>query len=509
MELRKITILDQFSRTVEKKKKQVSLTDSSGEYSWEQIDEFSDWMAYELYRQGTEEKSPIGICGRNSAYWVILYLAVLKAGAVPVLINSEYTGKEIETVQKVVPFSRIFKVNNDDFLRLKEEAARRPLPENAACVLKELVKGIRPSDLAGFLFTSGTTSMPKAVPLTHYQMINVARQAVAAMRWQEDDRVCLSLALFHCFGLSTGLLAALIHGGSLHLTKSYHSADVIATIEQYRCTVLNGVPTMFLALIKNEKRSKADLSSLDSGIIAGSAVYKSDFLAVAQALSMPHLMQSYGQTEASPSVTFSDYDATLEERARSVGKAIEYVQIRIRNSPCGEEVSPPHLRSAGSEGEIEIAGYNVMSGYYGDEKASREAFTKDGWFRTGDIGYLDEKGNLYLTGRKKEIIIRSGENIAPREIEEAILATGGIEQVKVFGIPAPVVQEDIVACVKSEKEICQESVKTNLKPRLAGYKIPKYIIRFTEFPLNGSGKVDADMLKQWAIQRINNHGRQD
>lgn len=503
MELRTITILNQFSEAMEKKKKQIALTDSSGEYSWEQINQFSDWMAYELYSQGVEEKSPIGICGRNSAYWVILYLAVLKAGAVPVLINSEYTGKEMEAIQKVVPFSRIFEVNNDDFLQLKAEAARSPLPENAACVLKKLAKGIRPSDLAGFLFTSGTTSVPKAVPLTHYQMINVARQAAAAMHWQENDRVCLSLALFHCFGLSTGLLAALIHGGSIHLAKSYHSADVIATIEQYRCTVLNGVPTMFLAILKNEKRSKADLSSLDSGIIAGSAVYKSDFLTVAQALSMPHLMQSYGQTEASPSVTFSDYDATLEERAESVGKAMEYVQIRIRNSQL------PADCPRGEEGEIEIAGYNVMSGYYGNDKANEEAFSNDGWFRTGDIGYLDEAGNLHLTGRKKEIIIRSGENIAPREIEEAILAIGGTTQVKVFGIPAPVVQEDIVACVISEKEICQEYIKTSLKTRLAGYKIPKYIIGFTEFPLNGSGKIDAEMLKQRAVQRIGNHEQRD
>ncbi|MDR1832681.1 MAG: acyl--CoA ligase [Fusobacteriaceae bacterium] len=494
-ELQAITILDQFFEALENTGERISITDSTGEYSWREINDLSDMMAYQICLRGVNPRDAAAIIGRNSVYWVVTYLAILKAGAVPVLINPTYTEEELEKTRNIIDYVHSFKTKQDDFAKLVNQLRiMGTLTKEEHTLVENRIKNIRPTDLASFLFTSGTASLPKAVPMTHFQMINVAREATEILRWNDSDRVCLPLSLFHCFGLSTGLFASFVHRGSLHFTDSYHSVDVMKTVEKYHCTVLNGVPTMYLAILKSDTRKSYDLSSLCSGIIAGSTVYESDFLAISRELPVPHLMQSYGQTEAAPSITFSDYDDPPEIKAKSVGKPMKHLSLQICD--YGGKKCKAH-----ETGEIEIKGYHVMTGYYNDEKATQEAFTQEGWLRTGDMGYLDEKGNLYVTGRKKEIIIRSGENISPLEIEEALIGIDGIEQVKVFGIPSPVVQEDVVACINGA-QIAEESIRKVLKSKLADYKIPKYILRFSEFPLKGNGKIDVQKLKIEAKEKI-------
>jgi fatty-acyl-CoA synthase len=523
MELKNITITQQFEKTVLDNSQRVVMTYKDTSYTWTEIDELADKMAIMILDLKINKGDKVAIWSSNSPFWIIAYLAISKIGAISVLINHKYKENEIGYIldysdtkyvcygdnYSEVEMQEIIKGINVKCIGLNKEFI--PIGENDICRLKEtpsisdedyqrlrMVKEqITPQDIATMLFTSGTTSKPKGVMLTHFQLVNVAYEMVYAMHWTKDEQVCMSLPLFHCFGLMVGILSAQIHGGTVHFPDSYHSIDVMACIEKNKCNVLNGVPSMFLAILQNKHRKEYNLTSLDSGIIAGSGVHKSDFNKVVKELGMNHLMQSYGQTEASPSITFSVYEDPLELRASSVGKKIHNMDLRIVN-PKTKEVNGPFI-----EGEIEIFGYNVMQGYYNNEVDTKKAFREDGWLRTGDLGYLDAEGNLYIVGRMKDVIIRCGENISPKEIEEVILEDSRVTQVKVFGIPMPVVQEEVVLCVESEVVFEDEDIfRKILKPIMADYKIPKYTMIYQDFPKLSNGKIDINKLKQDALTKI-------
>jgi fatty-acyl-CoA synthase len=348
------------------------------------------------------------------------------------------------------------------------------------------------------LFTSGSTSRPKGVMISHYQLMNIARDAAGTMQWTEEDQICQVLPMFHCFGLSTGLLAMFVHGGSMNLCSSHRTGVVMQCIEENRCTILNGVPSLFLAILYSKEREKYKLTTLKTGIIAGSPVSQSDYMAIVKELGMDGLMQSYGQTEASPSITFTSVTDPIDLRCKSVGKAISNIELRIADLETGKSQKPYE------QGEILIKGYNVMKGYYKNTEETRNVISEDGWLTTGDLGHLDEDGNLYITGRKKDIIIRCGENISPKEIEDAARESKAIIQIKVFGIPMPVVQEEIVACIvtNSDADLTEDGLRELLKNKLADYKVPKYILFFEQFPEMTGGKLNVQELKKEAFIRI-------
>jgi fatty-acyl-CoA synthase len=253
---------------------------------------------------------------------------------------------------------------------------------------------------------------------------------------------------------------------------------------------------MFLALIRKPEYAGRSAASLRSGIIAGSPVTKEEFLEICSRFPTMHLQPSYGQTEASPCVAMADWDMPNEEKAVSAGKVIEHVAVRISDPQTGKELGE------NCDGEVQVRGYNVMSGYYQLPEANRAAFTEDGWLKTGDIGRLDGAGVLHITGRLKEMIIRAGENISPQEIEQAIRQIDWVGAVKVVGVPAEVLQEEIAACIipKPGCEIEKDGLIAYLKPRLAHYKIPAYILPFKEFPMTASGKTDLKKLKEKACE---------
>jgi fatty-acyl-CoA synthase len=304
--------------------------------------------------------------------------------------------------------------------------------------------------------------------------------------------------MFHCFGLSTGLLAMFVYGGSMHLCRSHRTAVVMQCIDENRCTILNGVPSLFLAILYSKEREKYKLTTLKTGIIAGSPVSQSDYMTIVKELGMDGLMQSYGQTEASPSITFTGVIDPIDLRCKSVGKTISNIELKIAELETGKSRKPYE------QGEILIKGYNVMKGYYKNTEETRNVISEDGWLITGDLGYLDEDGNLYITGRKKDIIIRCGENISPREIEDAARESKAIIQIKVFGIPMPVVQEEIVACIvtNSDTDLTEDGLRELLKNKLADYKVPKYILFFEQFPEMTGGKLNVQELKKEAFIRI-------
>lgn len=494
-----------FRELVNEKGDEKSLFYQEMELSWKEIDQAAVKMAADMLSLGIKKGSRIAIWCQNSPLYISALFAIFKVGGTAVLVNPSYKTFEMNQLVEYADLRGIFcdescmkkiqKTSKMEFINYIGMDAWERIQyleepsEEMSNALAEREQTIDPHDFACMLFTSGTTGGPKGVEITHYQLLNVALRAVAAMHWNEHDKVCVSLPLFHSFGLSTGLLAALFHKGSICINSSYKSIAVMDCVEKHECTVLNGVPTMFLSMLYNEERKNKNLSSLHSGIIAGSGVYEKDFLKISKELNMPKLMQSYGQTEASPSITFSPYDDPVEKRAKSTGVAIDGVNIRIMDSETGLPVKN------GEKGEVEICGFNTMKGYFNLNAESEKILRKDGWMRTGDIGWLDEEGYLYICGRKKEMIIRGGEKISPQEIEEVLLNLEGITQVKVFGVKEEVIQENIAACVVQNKDNSEDVIKNHVKKYLADYKVPKYIFFFEKFPENSSGKVDIKRLK--------------
>ncbi|WP_099466626.1 class I adenylate-forming enzyme family protein [Konateibacter massiliensis] len=519
MQLENITVDKKMADHVRQNPNDLALEFGAYRLNWKKLNEQTDCIAIALIEKGIKKGTHVGLFGTNSLNWVCTYLALAKIGAVSVLINFNNKKEQICQMLNYADIAYLcygdgykeqdFNEMADELRCQKEHAHIKyiPIGEKSCGLWKE--KGyeeqeyqklavykseVKSSDFLSMIFTSGTTAQPKGVLLTQYQMLNIAAQAASIMKWSKSDKICLALALFHCFGLSTGLLAGLCSGASVCLLPGFRSTQVLEAIETYKCTVINGVPSMFLALLEHADYEKYDLSSLKSGIIAGSGVRSQDYVRITSSLKIPCLHQSYGQTEASPSITFSLCEDSREIKAVSVGRVMEHMELRITDK-CGKVVS------AFVDGEVQIKGYNVMQhGYYKKDEETALAFSKDGWLKTGDIGHLDEDGNLFITGRIKDIIIRCGENISPKEIEEVISEYSGIKDVKVFGIPAEIVQEEIVACIVAEQVLLLEDLKGYLRRRLPDYKLPKYIYECKEFPLQANGKLDIGKMKEHAIK---------
>lgn len=495
-------------------------------YTWEELDKISNKFAMEFLEYGIGHDTHVAIWSTNTPNWIVTYLALAKIGAISVLINPNYKERELS---QILEYSDVQYVCYGDFCEnenctdvvanLKKKSIGKIKQyiyigqnKSSKCgkthileeltfsdmeILRKAKSKVTPQNVASIVFTSGTTSMPKGVMLTHYQLMNTSREAVEQMRWTKEDRMCIALPMFHCFGLSVSFFASLHKGFCMYLLSGFHTSYVLKCVDQYKITILNGVPTMFLALLKNSERKKYDLTSLKSGIIAGSTVFKEDYIKICKELNFEKLQQSYGQTEASPSITFNNYNDPFDIKCVSVGKALPNVKLKIISTGEDKFELKPY-----ETGEIIIKGYNVMHGYYKRPEQNCKKL-KDGWLYTDDIGYVDNAGNLYITGRKQEVIIRSGENISPKEIEDVIIKYPNILQVKVFGISAPVVQEEIVACIVSDDEKIEiNTLKDYLKKYLANYKVPKYIYNFERFPLNINGKVNVKQLKKEIQLRI-------
>jgi fatty-acyl-CoA synthase len=275
------------------------------------------------------------------------------------------------------------------------------------------------------------------------------------------------------------------------------SLSILQTIEKYRCTVLSGVPSMYKSLLNNKDFETFDLTSLKSGIVAGECVNQKHFIEISERCHVPYLQQSYGQTETSPAITFTEYDDPVSFRGKTVGKVIDGLELRIFDNEKQCEVAN------GDVGEIQVKGFNVLkNGYYKLEEENSTLYTEDNWLRTGDAGYLDENNYLFLTGRFKEMIIKNGENICPTEIEDIILNYDGIQQVKVLGVCDDFCGEAIAAVYRSKSAKIEQELIEFVKQHLADYKVPKYFIRFEDFPTLENGKIDIKKIKQIILKKL-------
>ncbi len=537
-ELQYKTIGDCFKERVHKTPDQVAVEFEGQKATWRELDALSDWLVLRFRFFGMKKGSRAAIWCGNCLQWVIVYLGLQKLGALTILINPGYQEEELYRVLAYAKIEYLFYGESFKEMVLPEVLGRIDLKENPLLkqaipielqdavdfmveqagkmtdadreLVRKVRKQVQPEDIACMLFTSGTTSSPKGVMLSHYSLINDAAATSRAMRWNSQDKVCVMVPLFHCFGMTSCLLSGIITGSSLYLMKHYRTVSALEAIQNAGCTVLNGVPSMFLAMIYNKAFEDYELGTLKSGIIAGSPVSPADYRKICEKLKIEHLQMSYGQTETSPGVSFSGYDFSIEEKCDNAGTAIPGIELCIWESDGTQHMySSAQLQGetafgspCGIHGEIGVRGFPVMSHYYDRPEETKRTLQEDGWLHTGDTGYLDEKRQLHIEGRLKDMIIRGGENISPVEIEECIKEMPQVRDVKVVGVPQKVLLEEIAAAVvlKPGCELLEEQIRAYVREHLAHYKVPKYVAFYEKLPMNASGKIRSGELKEQLVR---------
>ena len=528
MRLIKKTIAECLRSRVKESGDRIALEADEQQYTWTRLDDLSNYMVVRMLSCGIRKGTHVGIWSTNSPNWIIVFFALEKIGAVPVLLNTCYSVKEMENVLRYADVEYVYYgegykklVYEDMVVELKaglkdqvkrwiyigRDTSRRWMTEESFVFAERIKKvtrevsscmrQVKPDDTAAILFTSGTTAMPKGVMLSHYNLVNSALETCEHMQWNREDKMLIAVPLFHCFGITSSLLSSLHAGFSMYVIEYYKTVMVLEAVQNHHCTLLNGVPSMFLAVINNPLHLEYNLSSLRRGIIAGSPLSPDNYMMIRHEIPNLVLHASYGQTETSPCVSIGDVGDSDEDNANSAGRVIRHCSVCIRDRDGNEQ-------SIGTDGQICVQGYNVMQGYYKLPEVTKKVIDEDGWLHTGDIGHLDERGFLYVTGRCKEMIIRGGENISPREIEQAIEKYPGVRAVKVIGLPAKVMQEMIVACIVPEEgmTISNTGLITYLENQIAYYKLPAHIVRMDALPVNASGKIMLSELKKKAAEII-------
>ena len=356
---------------------------------------------------------------------------------------------------------------------------------------------VRPEDTGYILYTSGTAALPKAVLHSQAARVNSAIQQADDLSMTCEDRVCVAMPAFHCFCLAVSIMGPCAVGAMVYIPKSRHTADLLAAVEKGRCTVFSSVPALFHAMLARQDFDKWDLSSLRIGFIGGGMYTPEQFKEIDRRLGMT-LLSSLGQTEATAGITAASATDPLEVRASTVGHFMSHVEGRICEPGTGRELP------AGEAGEICVRGYVVMQGYYGQPEMTAAAIDRDGWLHTGDMGYLDVDGNVHLTGRLKDLIIRGGENISPAEIEAVAAQIPGARSCRAVGVPDPHYGEEVCLCICPEEgcEIRETEVRRRLAAALAHFKVPKHILLMEEFPRTTTGKIRTAELKKEAARRL-------
>jgi fatty-acyl-CoA synthase len=509
-------------------------------YSWQQFNKRCRQVAKGLLKLGIKKGDNLSIWAYNVPEWVILQFATAKVGAVLVTVNTSYKSAELEYILTQSDSTTLFMVKSfkdTDYVATINEvvpelagtppgnlkSATLPCLKNIVFIgegtpagmvnFEDIVKlGDSVSDAAlaaveatldrfdviNMQYTSGTTGFPKGVMLTHFNVINNGFNIGECMKFSENDRLCIPVPFFHCFGCVLGVMACVTHGSAMIPVEIFDPLKVLQTIEKEKCTAVHGVPTMFIAELEHPEFAKFDLSSLRTGIMAGSNCPIEVMKKVIGQMHASEITIAYGQTEASPVITQTRTDDAIELRVSTVGRALPDVEVKIIDIETGATLPP------GKQGELCTRGYLVMKGYYKMPEETARAIDADKWLHTGDLAIMDENGYCKITGRIKNMIIRGGENIYPREIEEFLYTNPKVSDVQVYGVPDRKYGEQVMAAIILKKgvEMGEDEVREFCHGKIANYKIPKYVKFVESYPMTASGKIQKFKMRDMAIKEL-------
>ncbi|MGO9821761.1 MAG: AMP-binding protein [Solirubrobacteraceae bacterium] len=491
-------------------------------YTYRELGAAVDLLARALIAAGIEPRDRLGIWSPNCAEWVLVQYATAKSGVIMVNINPAYRTSELEYALrqsgcKMLIAAPAFK--GSDYVAMISEV-RSSLPDLERVVIldssdwDELLAGaqevgeaqlesissaLTPDDPINIQYTSGTTGFPKGATLSHRNILNNGFFVGEGCRYTEVDRVCIPVPFYHCFGMVLGNLACTTHGSAIVIpAPAFEPGATLAAVATERCTSLYGVPTMFIAMLGADDFDSYDVQSLRTGIMAGSPCPVEVMKRVIDRMHMREVGIAYGMTETSPVSTQTAFDDPIEKRVGTVGRVHPRVEIKIVDPATGEVVQ------RGVSGELCTRGYSVMSGYWNDPARTDEAIDGDGWMHTGDLATMDEDGYVNIVGRIKDMVIRGGENVYPREIEEFLYSHPEIADVQVIGVPDERYGEELMAWIiaRPGSDIDQDRVREFCHGRIAHYKIPRYVKLVDEFPMTVTGKVQKFKMRELAIEEL-------
>jgi fatty-acyl-CoA synthase len=514
-------------------------------FTYGEFDRRVDELARGLLAIGLKKGDHVGIWATNVPDWNTLLFAAARAGMIFVTINTGYKTHELEYLMKQSDLAALFIIDgfrDSDYVSMVNElvpelkicqrgylkSERFPFLKSVVYVGQQKHRGmysmnemlllgrhtpetellaveasLDTNDVVNMQYTSGTTGFPKGVMLTHRNILNNGFGIGENQRLTEKDIVCLPVPLFHCFGLVLGMMAIITHGAAAAILEWFDPLLALATIQKEKCTAVYGVPTMFIAEFNHPMFRMFDLSSLRTGIMAGSPCPIEAMKKVIEDMHMTEVTICYGLTESSPVMTQTRFDDSLAVKVETVGRALPGVEVTIRDPETGEE------RPTGVHGEFCCRGYNTMKGYYKMPEETAMCIDSQGWLHSGDLGVKGEDGNFRVTGRIKDMIIRGGENVYPKEIEDFLYAMPGIKDVQVVGIESKKYGEEVGAFIILHKDaqVTEEDIRDYCRGQISRFKIPTYIFFTDSFPLTSSGKIQKYLLREMGSKKAAELGR--
>jgi fatty-acyl-CoA synthase len=490
---------------------------------------------------GIQKGEHVGIWATNYSEWVVAQFATAKIGAVLVTVNPSYRAHELDYLLRQSDASTLILIDSfktSDYVEMVDElipelrtaqpgalaSAKFPSLRRVIFIGEERHPGMflwselaklgervedselvrrqsecKPDDVINIQYTSGTTGFPKGAMLTHSNLVADASLIAEAMKFTDKDRLCIPVPFYHCFGCVLGTLCCVTRGATMVIPAEYFDPlKTLTAVEKERCTALHGVPTMFIAELQHPDLDRFSFPALRTGIMAGSPCPIEVMKQVVGKMGAKEITIAYGQTEASPVITQTRTDDPIELRVSTVGRALAGVEVKIVDPVSGSEMP------RGEQGELCARGFIVMKGYYNQPEATAQAIDKEGWLHTGDLATMDADGYCKITGRLKDMIIRGGENVYPREVEEFLYTHPKVSDVQVFGVPDLKYGEEVMAWIKLRQgeTATVEEIRDFCRGQIAHYKVPRYVKFVTEFPMTVTGKIQKYKMRELMIEEL-------
>jgi fatty-acyl-CoA synthase len=547
MEFKNITMGEMLEETAKKYPlhKAVKYIEMEFNKTWYEFNDKVDRIAKGLMGMGLKKGDHVAVWATNYPQWLVLMFATAKIGVVLVTVNTNYKSHELKfqleqsdskflficdglkdidcekIIYSICPELKTFDKRKALY---SESAVFGAFPKLRAVIsfdnsykgmfhwndieyfnglvssteYNERKASLHPDDVINMQYTSGTTGFPKGVMLTHNNIVNNGFAIGECMRFTENDKLCIPVPFFHCFGMVLAIMACVTHGSTMLPLLWYTPMKVMHVVEYEKCTAVHGVPTMFIGILEHHDFAEYNFSSLRTGIMAGSPCPIKVMEDVLNKMHMTEICITYGQTEASPAITMSSTTDSIETRVGTVGRPMPGVEVKVINRETGETL-PDNIA-----GELCARGYNIMKGYYKMPEATEAAIDSDGWLHTGDLAIRLPDGNYKITGRARDMIIRGGENIYPKEIEDFIYTHPKVKDVQVVGVPSKTYGEEIMACVilKDNESATQEEIQKFVLKSMAKHKVPGYVSFVDSFPMTASGKIQKYILRDRAVEAL-------